>query len=86
MFFRLPALWLKKKLKNTSELTISGVVFLRECYISYTDVVSTSAARRELLYKGWFFLCECKTCLDEERAKYENSIKCGESYFLYQYA
>ncbi|XP_045131483.1 uncharacterized protein LOC123516285 isoform X2 [Portunus trituberculatus] len=49
---------------------------LAKCYISYTDVVSTSAARRELLYKGWFFLCECKTCLDEERAKYENSIKC----------
>ncbi|KAK8407582.1 hypothetical protein O3P69_002266 [Scylla paramamosain] len=49
---------------------------LAKCYISYTDVISTSAARREVLYKGWFFLCECKTCLDEERAKYENSIKC----------
>ncbi|KAG0726672.1 Histone-lysine N-methyltransferase SMYD3 [Chionoecetes opilio] len=47
-----------------------------KCRISYVDPVSTAAARREDLYKGWFFLCECKTCEDEERARLENSIKC----------
>ena len=50
-----------------------------QCRISYIDPVRTTAARRQDIYRKWWFFCECKTCLNEDRKRFENSIVCGKS-------
>ncbi|XP_071548580.1 histone-lysine N-methyltransferase SMYD3-like isoform X3 [Panulirus ornatus] len=47
-----------------------------KCRISYVDPVSSVTKRREDLHEKWFFWCDCGTCQDQERAKFENSVKC----------
>ncbi|XP_063883554.1 uncharacterized protein LOC135112725 [Scylla paramamosain] len=53
-----------------------------KCFICYLDPVKTVAARRQDLYRKWFFFCECKTCNNKEKRRFENSIVCENSMCL----
>ncbi|GLG97705.1 Histone-lysine N-methyltransferase SMYD3 [Gryllus bimaculatus] len=47
--------------------------------ITYIDLLNSAPARRTELQTGYYFLCDCKRCLDSEEHLLMNSVQCPDS-------